>query len=137
MTSRQERAITLALNVLHVSFFECPKRYFEYFINNDEWALLMTAGEVNAVDTPPHAVALAVLQAAVARRGFFEAMTDFQPPEHFCSFLRDKINAGERKMTLEPCRRGQQDCPYATFEHIRESARRSRVCDADDANQSR
>ena len=122
MTSQQERAITLALNVLHVAFFECPKRYFEYFINNDEWALLMTAGEVNAVDTPPQAVALAVLQAAVARRGFFEAMTDFQPPEHYCSFLRAKIDTGERKMKLAPCRRGQQGCPYASFENIKGSA---------------
>ena len=122
MTTRQERAITLALNVLHVAFFECPKRYFEYFINNEEWALLMAAADVNAVETPPQAVALAVLQAAAERRGFFEAMTDFQPPEHYCSFLRDKINTGERTMTLEPCRRGQQGCPYATFENMKESA---------------
>ena len=121
MTSRQEQAITLALNVLHVSFFECPKSQFEYFINNDEWALLMAAAELNAVDTPPQAVALAVLQAAVARRGFFEAMTDFAPPKHFCSFLRDKISSGERRMALEPCARGQRQCPYATFQNIRES----------------
>ena len=121
MTTEQERAITLALNVLHVGFFECPRQDFQYFINNDEWALLMTAAQVNAVDTPPQGVALAVLQAAVARRGFFEAMTDFEPPQHFCSFLRDKIRTGERQVALEPCARGQRHCPYATFENIKES----------------
>ena len=122
MTPSQEHAITLSLNMLHVGFFECPRQDYQYFINNDEWALLMAAGAINAVDTPPQAVALAVLQSAVARRGFFEGMTDFQPPEHYCSFLRQKIDAWERKMTLEPCRRGQQGCPYATFQNIKESS---------------
>ena len=43
MTLTQERSITLALNILHVGFFECPKHFYEYFVNNDEWALLMAA----------------------------------------------------------------------------------------------
>lgn len=122
MTSSQERAITLALNILHVGFFECPKHYYDHFIKNDEWALLMTAAGLNAVDTPPPQMALAVLQSAVKRHGFFEGMADFQPPAHFCSFLRDKIKIGERRMTLEPCRPGQQGCPYATFQNIKDSA---------------
>lgn len=121
MTTAQERAITLALNVLHVGFFECPKHYYEYFIDNDEWALLMTAAGLNAVDTPPQEVALAVLQSAVARQEFFKAMADFRPPKHFCSFLRDKVRTGERNLSLEQCEEGQRGCPYATFENIRES----------------
>ena len=121
MTNTQEQAITLALNILHVGFFECPKHYYEYFISNDEWALLMAAASLNAVDTPPQEVALAVISAAVARQGFFEAMTDFIPPKHFCSFLRDKIEAGKRALSLQPCTEGQRGCPYATFENIRES----------------
>ena len=48
MTTAQERAIKLALNILHVGFFECPKHYYEYFVTNDEWALLMTAAGANA-----------------------------------------------------------------------------------------
>ena len=43
MTNAQERAITLALNILHVGFFECPKHFYQYFIHNDEWALIMAA----------------------------------------------------------------------------------------------
>ena len=43
MTLSQERSINLALNMLHVGFFECPKQFYEYFVNNDEWALLMAA----------------------------------------------------------------------------------------------
>ena len=121
MTVTQERAITLALNVLPVGFFECPKHYYEYFVNNDEWALLMAAGGANDAATPPQELALAVLYYAVKRQGFFAEMTDFQPPAHFCSFLRDKIARGERDMTLEPCKPGQQGCPYATFEHIKRS----------------
>ena len=121
MTPGQERAITLALNVLHVGFFECPKHYFEYFLNNDEWALLLTAAGLNAVGTPPAEVAVAVLRNAVAREGFFAAMSDFRPPAHHCSFLQDKIRRGERKMQLTPCNENQQHCPYATFEHIIQS----------------
>src|SRR5688500_3455582 len=98
MTSRQEQAITLALNGLHVSFFECPKSHFEYFINNDEWALLTAAGDENAVGARPQEVALAVLRHAVNREGFFEGMTDFAPPARYCSFLKDKIRTGERRL---------------------------------------
>ena len=121
MTLTQERSITLALNILHVGFFECPRQYFEYFVNNDEWALLMAASGINAVGTPPPVRALAVLQQAVARQGFFADMTDFAPPTHFCSFLRDKIQRGERDMTLEPCLPGLQRCPYATFGNLKSS----------------
>ena len=119
MTPTQEKAITLALNVLHVGFFECPKHYYEYFISNDEWALLLTAASLNASDTPPQELALAVLRNATLREAFFEGMTDFRPPAHFCSFLRDKIRTGERKMCLKPCAEDQQTCPYATFEHLK------------------
>src|SRR5215204_3870841 len=66
MTLSQEKAITLALNILQVGFFECPRHYYEYFINNDEWALLLTAGGLNAADTPPQVLALAVLHKAVS-----------------------------------------------------------------------
>jgi hypothetical protein len=121
MTTAQERAISLALNVLHVGFFECPRQDYQYFINNDEWALLMTAAASNAVGTPPQEIALAVLRNAVAREGFFAEMTPFEAPAHFCSFLREKTKSGERKMTLEPCARGQKHCPYATFEGMKES----------------
>lgn len=121
MTTAQEQAITLALNVLQVGFFECPRQDYQYFISNDEWALLLTAASLNAVNTPPQEVALAVLHSAVARRGFFEAMTDFRPPKHFCSFLQDKVRTGKRNLVLEQCREGQQACPYATFGNIRES----------------
>src|SRR6185503_17578805 len=31
MTAVQEKAITLALNTLHVGFFECPRHYYQYF----------------------------------------------------------------------------------------------------------
>jgi hypothetical protein len=122
MTTTQERAITLALNVLGVGFFECPKHYFEYFIHEDEWALLMAAAGINAVGTPPQQVALRVLANAVAREGFFEGMTDFRPPRHFCSFLHDQIQRGHREMTLEACEEGQRTCPYATFEVLKGSA---------------
>lgn len=122
MTTTQERAIALALNVLHVSFFECTKNYYEYFINNDEWALLMAAAGVNSVDAAPQQLALAVLHDAAGRQKFFEGMTDFKPPEHHCSFLKDKIQKGERKLELfSPCAEGQQGCPHATFENIRDS----------------
>ena len=121
MTLTQERSITLALNILHVGFFECPKHFYEYFVNNDEWALLMAASSINAVGTPPEQVALAVLQQAVARQGLFADMTDFAPPAHFCSFLRDKIWRGERDMTLQPCQPGLQRCPYATFQNLKDS----------------
>ena len=40
MTDAQERSITLALNILHVGFFECPAHFYEYFLTNDEWALV-------------------------------------------------------------------------------------------------
>ena len=43
MTPSQEKAITLSLNILHVGFFECPRHFYEYFLTNDEWALLMSA----------------------------------------------------------------------------------------------
>ena len=121
MTLTQERSISLALNILHVGFFECPKHFYEYFVNNDEWALLMAASGINAVDTPPQQVALAVLQHAAARQGFFADMEDFAPPAHYCSFLRDKIQRGERHMTLEPCQPGLQRCPYATFDNLKQS----------------
>ena len=119
MTNKQEHAITLALNILHVGFFECPKHFYEYFIDNDEWALLMAAAGLNTVNVPPQAVALAVLQKAVARQAFFEGMTDFKPPAHFCSFLRDKAKSGI--LHLQQCREGQRDCPYATFENMKQS----------------
>jgi hypothetical protein len=121
MTRAQEHAITLALNILHVGFFECPRQDFQYFINNDEWALLMSAAGVNAVGTPPQEIAVAVLRNAVARVGLFEGMTPFEPPAHYCSFLLDKVRAGERKLALGPCARGQTHCPYATFEAMKES----------------
>jgi hypothetical protein len=121
VTLAQERSITLALNILHVGFFECTNHYYEYFVSNDEWALLMTASGINVVGTPPPQVALAVLQQAVARQGFFADMTDFKPPAHFCSFLRDKIQNGERNIKLEKCEAGQTGCPYATFENLKES----------------
>jgi hypothetical protein len=120
MTNAQERAITLALNILHVGFFECPKHFYEYFIDNDEWALLMAAAGLNAVHARPQEVALAVLQSAVARRAFFEGMTDFKPPAHFCSFLRDKAGSNAEAKPLEPCREHQRDCPYATFENMKQ-----------------
>ena len=119
MTNKQEHAITLALNILHVGFFECPKHFYEYFIDNDEWALLMAAAGLNTVNAPPQAVALAVLQRAVARQAFFEGMTDFKPPAHFCSFLRDKAKSGT--LHLQQCREDQRDCPYATFENMKQS----------------
>jgi hypothetical protein len=122
MTTAQERAITLALNVLHVGFFECPKHFYEYFIDNDEWALLMSAAGLNAVNAPPQQVALAVLRSAVARQAFFEGMTDFRPPAHFCSFLRDKAKVGKGTPSIEPCREDQRDCPYATFENMSKAA---------------
>lgn len=122
MTVAQERAITLALNILHVGFFECPEHHYELFVNNDEWALLMAAGDINATGTPPPQLALAVLRNAVARAGFFKDMTDFQPPAHYCSFLRDQVATGERVMDLQPCQPGQHGCPYATFEHMKRSA---------------
>jgi hypothetical protein len=121
MTAGQERAITLALNILHVGFFECPRHDYQYFVNNDEWALMMAAAGVNAADASPARLALAVLTHAAARAGFFEGMTDFEPPAHYCSFLRDKVARGERAMNLEPCKPGEQGCPYATFEHIKDS----------------
>lgn len=89
MTPTQEKAITLSLNILQVGFFECPKHYYQYFINNDAWSLLMAAGGRNDVDTPPPQTALAVLRNAVAREGCFADMPDFKPPAHHCSFLRD------------------------------------------------
>ena len=118
MTNAQERAITLALNILHVGFFECPKHFYQYFIHNDEWALLMTAAGLNTVNARPQEVALAVLHRAVTRQAFFEGMTDFKPPAHFCSFLRDK--AGAHALPIQPCREDQRDCPYATFENIKQ-----------------
>jgi hypothetical protein len=118
MTVAQERSITLALNILQVGFFECPKHYYEYFIDNDEWALLMTAAGINVVGTPPPQLALAVLRHAVARQGFFAGMADFKPPAHYCSFLKEKIERGKRKISLQQCKEGQQGCPYATFEHM-------------------
>lgn len=121
MTHTQERSITLALNILHVGFFECPKQFYEYFLDNEEWALLMAASGMNAVDTPPQQIAVAVLQQAVARHGFFAEMRDFSPPSHYCSFLRDKIACGKRDMVLEPCPSGVQRCPYATFEQLKAS----------------
>ena len=122
MTKSQERAITLALNILHVGFFECPAHFYEYFLTNDEWALLMAAACENSTDTPPPLLAVAVLQQAVARTGFFEGMTDFEPPAHTCSFLRDKIQRGEREgIDLAPCTGGQRSCPYATFEQLKKS----------------
>ena len=122
MTTTQERAITLSLNILHVGFFECPRHYYEYFINNDDWALLMAAAALNAVARPPQEVALAVLRNAVERKGFFEAMTDFKPPAHFCSFLRDNATVGNAIASLEPCSENQRNCPYATFENLGKAA---------------
>lgn len=121
MTSAQEKAITLALNILHVSFFECPKHYYEYFIKNDEWALLMAAADVNDVDAQPQPIALAVLANAVAHKGLFADMTEFEPPAHYCSFLREQIGRGERKISLHVCEQGQQGCPYASFENLQDS----------------
>lgn len=121
MTQSQERAITLALNILHVGFFECPRQDYQYFIDNDEWALLMSAAGVNAVGAPPQEVAVAALRSAVAKQGFFADMQPFEPPAHYCSFLRDKVETGKRKISLEQCARGQSHCPYATFDAIKES----------------
>src|SRR5688572_18357364 len=112
MTTTQEQAITLSLNMLYIGFFECPEHFYDFFIKNDEWALLMAASGINEVKTPPPVVALAVLRNAVAREGFFADMTDFKPPAHFCSFLQDKIGRGERKLDLQPCKSCQQGCPY-------------------------
>lgn len=121
MTTTQEHAITLSLNILQVGFFECPKNFYEYFISNDDWALLMAAAGSNAVDRPPQETAVEVLRNAVGRRGLFEGMTDFEPPAHYCSFLRDQIRRGERTGELQPCAARQQHCPYATFENLKRS----------------
>jgi hypothetical protein len=121
MTPTQEKAISLALNILDVAFFECPKHYYEYFISNDEWALLMAAANVNAVGTPPPQLAVEVLRAAVAREGLFRGMSDFRAPRHFCSFIREKNRTGERRIELKQCEEGQRTCPYASFEDIRDS----------------
>src|SRR3954471_23209235 len=120
MTNTQERAITLALNILHVGFFECPKHFYQYFIHDDEWALLMAAAGLNAVNARPQEVALAVLQRAVARQAFFEGMTDFKAPAHYCSFLIDKAKSSAEVAAIEPCREDQRDCPYATFENMKQ-----------------
>jgi hypothetical protein len=122
MTPTQQKAITLALNILDVSFFECPKHYYQYFLGNDDWALLMAAANINAVGTQPPVVAVEVLRRAVAREGFFAGMTDFKAPRHFCSFLREQNRTGERAIPLKQCDEGQATCPYATFEAIRDSA---------------
>ena len=124
MTDKQEKAITLALNILHVGFFECPQHYYEYFVDNEEWGLLMAAAGVNDVSVSPQRLALAVLRQAVAREGFFSGMTDFQPPAHYCSFLKEKVDTGKRKISLQQCKEGQQGCPYATFDHIAASSGR-------------
>jgi hypothetical protein len=121
MTSSQEKAINLALNVLYVGFFECPRHDFEYFVHNEDWALLMTAAGHHGVHTPPAQLAVAALQQAVAREGFFAEMTDFKPPVHFCSFLREQIRIGERTLDLQPCAEGQAVCPYATFDNLKHS----------------
>lgn len=121
MTPIQERAITLSLNMLQVGFFECPKHYYEYFVSNDEWATLLTAAGLKDVNTPPLQLALAALQQAVARKGLFADMSDFQGPPHYCSFLAEKVRTGERSLKLEPCQLGQKGCPYATFEHLQAS----------------
>ena len=123
MTVTQERSISLALNILYVGFFECPRHHYEYFITDDEWALLMTAAGINIVGTAPPKLALAVLRQATARQGFFAHMTDFEPPAHYCSFLKDKIQRGERKMSLQPCEQGQQGCPYASFANMAASSK--------------
>lgn len=123
MTQTQERAISLALNILHTGFFECPKQYYEYFVNNDEWALLMAAGGIESTDIPPMELAVAVMHKAVVREGFFSGMADFKPPAHYCSFLRESISRGERTIHLKQCEEGQSTCPYATFENIRDSRR--------------
>ena len=122
MTTTQEKAITLSLNILNVSFFECPGQHYEYFLSNDEWALLMSASGVNAVATPAPKVALEVLHHAVARDGFFAGMTDFKAPRHFCSFIREKNRTGERSIPLSQCEAGQRTCPYATFEAMKDCA---------------
>ena len=123
MTPTQEKAIARSLDILRVGFFECPKHFYEYFVDNDDWALLMAAAGLNAVGTPPPQVALAVLRNAVAREGLFAGMTDFAPPPHHCSILQDQVRRGARTLELEPCREGQQGCPYATFENLRGSGR--------------
>lgn len=130
MTSSQEKAINLSLNVLYVAFLECPKHYFEYFVHNEDWALLMTAAGHHGVTTQPQQLALAVLAKAVAREGFFQNMTDFVAPAHYCSFLRDQIQKGERNMQLAPCAKGQVGCPYATFENLQHSERSRAVAPA-------
>src|SRR5688572_32423865 len=99
MTLSQEKAITLALNVMQVGFFECPKHYYEYFVDNDEWALLMAAAGVNDVAVSPQRLALAVLHEAVAHEGFFSGMTDFVAPAHYCSFLKEKVDTGKRTIS--------------------------------------
>ena len=121
MTPAQQQAITLALNILDVSFFECPRHYYQYFLGNDDWALLMTAASINAVGTHPPIVAVEVLRRAVAREGFFTGMTDFKAPRHVCSFLREQNRTRQRAISLQQCEEGQSRCPYATFEAIRDS----------------
>lgn len=121
MTTGQERVITLALNVLYVGFFECPRKHFEYFVSNDEWAAMMAAAGINDVSISPPRLALAVLQQAVAREGFFLDMTDFRPPAHFCSFLQQKAASGEHPIQLSRCAEGQTNCPHATFENLKRS----------------
>ena len=122
MTAGQERAITLALNILHVGFFECPRHDYQYFVNNDEWALMMAAA---GPQRRGHAAAAARARRPGRRRsrarGSSPGMTDFEPPAHYCSFLRDKVARGERAIELQPCKPGEQGCPYATFEHIKDS----------------
>jgi hypothetical protein len=123
MTPTQEKAITQSLDILKVGFFECPKHFYEYFLHNDDWALLMAAAGLNDVTTPPPVVALAVLRNAVLREGLFAGMTDFRPPTHHCSFLGEQIRRGERTIDLEPCKEGHERCPYANFENLQGSGR--------------
>ena len=80
----------------------------------------MAAAGLNTVNARPQEVALAVLHSAVARQAFFEGMTEFKPPAHFCSFLRDKAKSSAEVLDLQPCREDQRHCPYATFENIKQ-----------------
>ncbi len=117
MNTLQTKAIQLALNVLYMDFFECPKHFHQYFISSDEWALLLLAnGTFQDADYKVGDVAVAVLNHAVARKGFFEKMGDFKPGPHICSFIKEKVDRKGYAFQLDLNVQAEQtDCPYATY----------------------
>ena len=119
MNTLQTKAIQLALNVLYMDFFECPKHFHQYFLNTDEWALLLLAAGIQDADYKVAEVALTVLHHAVARKGFFHKMGDFKSGPHICSFLQEKVDRKGYTFKLEECQPGSAECPYATYEMLK------------------